>query len=136
MYSTIDASIAALDVTQYTTDAEVAAIISSSLNAWIPNASIAEYNNAAIKAHAHSNANILDGIQDASIEQWIKDTSYGTGTLLELNSGTSTVAEVWDASTLAAYFAQESSNSVRFCGDFDASTGEVIGSGTPLQTLD
>ena len=136
MYSAIDASIAALNVSQYTTDAEVAAIVSSSLNAWIPNASIAEYNNAASKAHTHSNAAILDGIKDASIAQWLKDTSYGTGTVLELNAGTSIVPEVWDASTLAAYFAQESANSVRFCGDFNASTGEVSESGTPLQTLD
>ena len=135
MYSAIDASIAALNVSQYTTDAEVAAIVSSSLNAWIPNASIAEYNNAASKAHTHSNAAILDGIKDVSIAQWLKDTSYGTGTVLELNAGTSIVPEVWDASTLAAYFAQESANSVRFCGDFNASTGEISGP-EPIQTLD
>jgi hypothetical protein len=41
---------------------------------------------------------------------------------------------VWDASTLAAYMNQGAANSVRFCGDFNAETGEVSGE-TP-QTLD
>lgn len=136
MYSTIDASIDALNVEQYTTDEEVAAIVSASLNAWIPDVSINDYNNAALKAHTHGNISILDGITDASLEQWVKDTSYGTGDLQEIISGISEVSRVWNASTLAAYFAQASSNSVRFCGDFNASTGEVIDSGTPLKTLD
>lgn len=68
--SAINSSIDDLQLDQYTTESEVATAINSSLNDWIPNASIADYNDAVSKKHTHSNIGILNGLTDASIEGW------------------------------------------------------------------
>ena len=133
--STVDASAKGLSIygagLMYN---ELLGYVDDAVQAWIPDASRTAYNTAAVQTHTHSNKDILDGITDASVEDWIRDTSYEQGTLAELNSGVNTTAKVWDASTIHEYVDQTQANAVRFRGDFNAETGVVTG--PEGQTLD
>lgn len=61
------------------------------------------WDDAADKAHTHTNKNILAGINNASIAAWEKDTSYASGTLDDLKIGDSSVDSVWSAETIKNY---------------------------------
>ena len=85
--------------------------------------------------HSHSNSDILNGFTDASIAAFIQDTSYTQGTLVVLTAGTDTTPMVWDASVINAYIAQLDADAVRYRGDIDASTGQIVGSQETLTTI-
>ena len=128
--STVDASAKGLSIygagLMY---ADVLGYVDDTVHAWIPDSSRTAYNTAAAQTHTHANKDLLDGVTDASIEDWVRDTSYDQGTLSELNTGTNTEAKVWDASTIHGYVEQNQFNAVRFRGDFNAETGVVTDTG-------
>lgn len=68
-------------------------------------ASLDDFQIAYTNNHTHSNAEILNGITDTSVADWVRDTSYGTGTASDLTTGTGTTAKVWDASTISHFVA-------------------------------
>ena len=66
-------------------------------------ASLDNFQTAYTNSHTHSNADILDGITDTSVEDWTRDTSYNDGTISQLQAGTNEEVRVWDASTIHNY---------------------------------
>ena len=64
--------------------------------------SMDDFQEAYVNMHTHDNFDILDGITDASVDQW-SASYYTQGTLLELEDGTDEEGQVWDASTLSHY---------------------------------
>lgn len=101
----------------------------------ISSADITNWNDASAKRHTHSNKAILDGITDTSVADWLRDTSYGQGTLAELQTGTSTTPKVWDASVINAYLQYVDANAVRYKGDINASTGAIVDTSDTLTTV-
>ena len=83
------------------------------------------WNNASDNAHTHSNKALLDGITEASVADWVRDTSYGHGTLAQLNAGTDETAQVWDASTITQYVNSLVSGGVNFRGSFNPTNEQI-----------
>lgn len=97
--------------------------------------SISNWNTAYTNNHTHSNADILNGFTDTSIADFIRDTSYGQGSVQDLTTGTDTTPKVWDASVINAYVAQLDANAVRYKGDINAGTGAIVDTQDTLTTI-
>jgi len=101
----------------------------------ITSTDVANWIDASNNQHTHSNSDILNGFTDASIAEFIKDTSYGQGSVQDLITGTDTTPMVWDASVINAYVGQLDANAVRYKGDINAGTGEIVDTSDTLTSI-
>ncbi len=72
---------------------------------------------------------------DSSIPDFIRDTSYGQGTVQDLVTGTDTTPKVWDASVINEFLGILDANAVRYKGDINAGTGAIVGTEETLTTI-